>query len=71
MTRTRFECEWCRELVAIGGGRPPESFCTGQPLHSLHQWTRITIHVRSRLPFETERKFPSGVPAPRPVLAAA
>jgi hypothetical protein len=63
MMKARFECDWCRELVAAGADRPAEGFCTGQPFHALHQWTRIGIRVRSRMPFETERKFPPASPS--------
>ena len=58
MEKTRYECSWCRELVGVSeGSRPPERACTGQPQHVNHDWARREIRLRSRIPFEIERRL--------------
>jgi hypothetical protein len=66
MTESRYECSWCHEISADGDGLPPEASCTGQPSHAAHVWIEIQSALRSRLPFENERRF-----APERILTNA
>ena len=64
MLETRCECNWCHEIVSvIGDGRPSVVACTGQPLHSSHNWDLNHCAVRERIPFEIQRRFPPLVQA--------
>ncbi|MFI5345567.1 MAG: hypothetical protein ACHQ51_04255 [Elusimicrobiota bacterium] len=57
MDKTRYECGWCREIVGVSAGElPPERACTGQLQHFTHSWTKKEIVLRSRIPFEVERR---------------
>jgi hypothetical protein len=65
MIKKRYECGWCHEIVGVGGGRrPPEGICTGQPEHSVHVWDPHFSSVRSPIPFEVDRRFPSAATRP-------
>ena len=58
MNKTRYECSWCREIVGMSGdAQPPAKACTGQPQHTAHEWTKKDKNLRSRLPFENERRL--------------
>ena len=72
MLETRCECSWCHEIVNVGGARrSPEGACTGQPLHSAHAWIQNRSVVRSRLPFENQRRFSPMAQAPKRAALSA
>ena len=57
MAESRYECSWCHEIRAGGDGLPPGEACTGQPSHADHVWFQNHSALRSRLPFEDERRL--------------
>ena len=58
MAESRYECSWCHEISVDGDSLPPEAPCTGQPSHAAHDWIPNHSSLRSRIPFENERRLP-------------